>query len=86
MVQISDVSFIAPPNGAHLNVGLSVDVSDDLLEAPEAAGQQAEQSLRHLARLPLQLLLHVGQYGSQQLDDGDDQGAKRKRTSVETGG
>ena len=66
-----------------LNVGLSVDVLEDLLKAPEAALHHAEDGLGHPPRLALQLLLDVGQNGPRQLDQGDDESTKSQGTRVE---
>ena len=67
---------------AYLNVCLSVDISQNLLEAPETALKDAEESLGYLASLSLQLLLNVGKDDSNNLHYGNDQGTECQRTGV----
>ncbi len=61
---------------SYLDISLSVDVSQNLLQTPEAAGEHAEEGLGYLSRLPLELPLQVGQDDPDHLDDGDDQSTK----------
>ena len=69
----------------HLNVGLSVDVFEELLEEPEAALEDAKEDLGDPASLVLELLLQVGQDDADQLDDGYDECPECQRARVEPG-
>ena len=55
------------------DVSVAVDVAHELLQAPEAALAHAQETLGQVVVERLQLRLDVGQDGSDQLDDGDDQ-------------
>ena len=66
-----------------LNVGLSVDVLEYLLKAPETALHHAENGLGDPPSLALQLLLDVGQNGPCQLDKGNDESTKGQGARME---
>ena len=55
------------------DVSVAVDVAHELLQTPEAALAHAQETLGQVVVERLQLRLDVGQDGSDQLDDGDDQ-------------
>ena len=69
-----------------LYVGLSVHVSQDLFQAPEAALENAEDDLGHPSSSVLQLLLEVGQNDTNHLYYGNDESSEGKGTRVKAGG
>uniref|UniRef100_A0A8C8LL52 Uncharacterized protein n=1 Tax=Oncorhynchus tshawytscha TaxID=74940 RepID=A0A8C8LL52_ONCTS len=67
----------------HHNIGISIDEFDEFLQAPEAALETAQKELRALDLwLTLELVVDVLQQNPDDLDDGEDERAKRQGTCV----
>ena len=67
---------------------MSVDVFEELLKAPETALADAQKGLHkglqlRVPRLVLEFLLHIRQYGPQNLDDGNNESAKGHGPNME---
>ena len=70
-------------HGAH-DVGVAIDESHELFQAPKAALAKANQASCQVIIVGFQLVFHVLQDGPDEPDDGNDQGTKGQGTHVKS--
>uniref|UniRef100_A0A8C7YV08 Uncharacterized protein n=1 Tax=Oryzias sinensis TaxID=183150 RepID=A0A8C7YV08_9TELE len=77
-IQDGNPEMLCVQQHLHHNVGVSVQELYDLLQTPEAALQAAQQELCKLILGSWRFVVQILQQNPDELDDGEDEGAKRQ--------